>query len=184
MASPTKRFERKEIDRLIWPIVEQLDWAQITFEICGSYRRGKATSKDVDILIQGKSLTELKIPQMMEQFHRGQDVRWQGEKKMSFFFGELPIDIKAMSAESWGAGLLHHTGNDIFNMICRSRIKKQNMLLNEYGVWTREDNPAERTSLCDASTEENVLKMIFEPNDVIKYLEPRNRELEDWRNKK
>ena len=102
-------------------------------------------------------------------------MRWEGDWKTSFFVGEIPVDLKVVPECGWGAGLLHHTGTQAFNIKCRAIAKKKGYLLNEYGLWERE---REGKRVCDGSTEGLILGVLFHDMARLKYSDPRNRELE------
>lgn len=139
--------------------------------VCGSYRRQKPTCADLDILVKCESLYWFEEPPFC-------DIRWRGDKKISFIYNEVPVDIKAVPEESWGAGLLHHTGNNLFNIYLRSQAKKKGLKLNEYGLFWRENN--ERLNI---TTEYDILAHVLGRTKADKYINPANREFKDWRKK-
>lgn len=179
-AEDLPRLPRKQVELTVEPVIKSLDYSGVKYEICGSWRRKKETCKDLDILVQAESLAELNIMNLMKDFQGLGEVRWSGDLKMSFFYCEIPIDIKVVPKESWGAGLLHHTGNAQFNMVCRRKAKSQGYLLNEYGLWTREDDPEQRERICPAESEAMILLMLWPDNaaKAAKYANhPEEREL-------
>jgi len=167
-----KRFKRSTVKRKLQKVTAILRKLKVKFEVCGSYRRGKEDSKDIDILC-----TQESIGIAVNEIFRTLDItekRWEGDWKTSFYLEGLPIDIKVVPEESWGAGLLHHTGTQAFNIKCRSIAKKKGMLLNEYGLLDRDT----REPVVDGTTEEAILGMLFHPMAAAKYSDPKNRELE------
>ena len=135
-----------------------------TVEICGSYRRGAATSNDVDVLITHpdfhiQQTDELKtFTQANEKYYTIQRVK-QGlsfilkqldsllldtmsvgkYKYMGFFkLDQYPvrrIDIRFVPWECYPTGLLYFTGSMELNKKMRQTAASKKMKLNEYGLF-------------------------------------------------
>jgi len=107
--------------------IEQLEFA-------GSYRRGKETVGDLDILVVASSPDE--AMDALAAFAVGGQVLARGETKMSI---RLPrgfqVDLRVVPAESFGAALQYFTGSKEHNVILRGRAKEQGLKINEYGVF-------------------------------------------------
>ncbi|MBN2475077.1 MAG: DNA polymerase/3'-5' exonuclease PolX [Pirellulales bacterium] len=109
------------------PAIEQLQPA-------GSYRRGKDTVGDLDLLAVAKD-----AKRAMDHFaaYPGvADVLLRGETKMSIRLGTgLQVDLRVVPAESFGAALQYFTGSQAHNIVLRSLAKSRGLKVNEYGVF-------------------------------------------------
>lgn len=121
----------------------------------GSYRRGKETVGDLDLLVTGPGAPEalarfLKYPKVTE-------VLGQGENKGSVRVGAegLQVDLRALPEESFGAALQYFTGSKEHNIQLRNRAIKMGLTLNEYGLF-RADNEKRVAG----ETEEGVYKAL------------------------
>lgn len=126
--------------------------------ICGSYRRGKKTSGDIDMLIyhpDAKTKEEVLHPEeynldsYLEEFINKLknkkviiDDLTNKKYKMKYMgfmqYEDYPIrrlDIRWIPADSLPAALLYFTGPYELNKIMRNDAIKKNMLLNEYGLY-------------------------------------------------
>jgi len=167
MPKTEKRFTRAEAARKIKPIVEMLEKGGFKYEICGSWRRGKENVGDIDILVEKGSGKYLDLS--------GLNIDWAGEEKIGFEIESMHVDIKFVPKESWGAGLLHHTGPYGFNIKLRSMAKKKGWLLNEYGLFDRKTG-----KVIASRTEREVLEALMNKESAEKLLDPRNRKTPDW----
>jgi DNA polymerase (family 10) len=126
------------------PSIQQL-------ELAGSYRRGKETVGDLDLLVVSDDAAEV-----MECFGRFEDVAEtivSGGTKMSVRTAKgLQIDLRVVPAESFGAALQYFTGSKDHNVIVRGLAKQRGLKINEYGVYEIEgDN---ETYIAGASEED------------------------------
>ncbi|HZL88607.1 MAG TPA: DNA polymerase/3'-5' exonuclease PolX [Pirellulaceae bacterium] len=103
-------------------------------EFTGSYRRGKETVGDLDVLAVAESPSEL-----MDRFGQfvGQgQVLGRGETKMSIRLQSgLQIDLRVVPEESFGAALQYFTGSKEHNVTMRGLAKDKGLKVNEYGVF-------------------------------------------------
>jgi len=158
--------------------IESIDpW--IVIQICGSYRRQKLTSNDVDILIttpfileENKKQEEIIIQKIVIKLHENKflidDLTPRATNKyMGFYqYGKFPIrriDIRFIPFLSWYPASLYFTGSKEFNVMLRNHAKKLGYKLNEYGIYKGNKN-----ILVDSEKE------IFELLGM-KYLEPQER---------
>jgi hypothetical protein len=101
-------------------------------EVCGSYRRGNSTPKDLDfVVIPKKGVT---LPNILPP---NQGVNWVGDKKAQVVIDNETIDFHASSLTGLGAALMYFTGPAGYNIGMRMRAKKMGLKLNEYGVFDR-----------------------------------------------
>jgi len=109
-------------------------------EAAGSLRRGRETIGDLDILVTGAgaahALTHL------VGHPKSQEVLGQGANKASVSFGleRLQVDVRALPHESFGAAMQYFTGSKEHNVVLRTNAIKQGLTLNEYGLFTLENN--------------------------------------------
>lgn len=107
-------------------------------EFAGSFRRGKETVGDLDIVIVSVHPNE--AMDRLAAFPRLQEVIARGDTKMSIrVAGGFQVDMRVVPAESFGAALQYFTGSKEHNVEIRGRAKKLGLRINEYGVYREED---------------------------------------------
>ncbi len=120
-------------------------------EFAGSYRRGRETVGDLDVLVVSRD-----VGQVMDRFGAFPgvtDVLLRGDTKMSIRLGTgLQIDLRIVPPESFGAALQYFTGSKEHNVVLRGRAKQRGLKINEYGVY-RVDGDKE-TYVAGASEED------------------------------
>lgn len=132
-------------------LIKKLD-PKLLFYICGSYRRGKLTSGDIDILLLHQDvyiqddvsttnhLTNI-VNMLTDNNFLLDDLTETdgGTKYMGFCkYMDNPvrrIDIRMISVESFFPALVYFTGSYELNQKMRSIAKKQQLRLNEYGLY-------------------------------------------------
>ncbi|MBV8829567.1 MAG: DNA polymerase/3'-5' exonuclease PolX [Acidobacteriaceae bacterium] len=109
-------------------------------EAAGSLRRGRETIGDLDLLVTGPGAVE--TLNHIVRHPKTQEVLGQGVNKASVTFGleRLQVDVRALPHESFGAALQYFTGNKDHNVVLRTHAIKRGLTLNEYGLFTLEDN--------------------------------------------
>ena len=107
-------------------------------QMAGSYRRGRETVGDLDLLVDADEATDV-----MDHFGRLpgiQSVTGRGDTKMSVRLDSgLAIDLRVVPAASFGAALQYFTGSKAHNVILRGMAKQRGLKINEYGVFQGED---------------------------------------------
>jgi len=135
----------------------------------GSLRRGRETVGDLDLLITGPvCVDDAKRAALIEdivKFPEIDQVLAKGDNKVSFKLRNgLQVDVRALSPESYGAGLQYFTGSKNHSVALRQRALKMGLTLNEYGLCRLKDNQ------CVASkTEEDIygeLKLDWIPPEL------------------
>ncbi|MDX1948717.1 MAG: PHP domain-containing protein, partial [Pirellulaceae bacterium] len=103
-------------------------------EFTGSYRRGKETVGDLDILAVSSDVAS--AMDRLHDFPERDQVLARGDTKMSIRTQRgLQIDLRVVPAESFGAALQYFTGSKEHNVILRGMAKDQGLKINEYGVF-------------------------------------------------
>lgn len=102
--------------------------------IAGSYRRGKETVGDLDILVcsdAGKDVTARFV-----QLADVGEIRSQGPTRATVVLHRgLQVDLRVVSAQSYGAALHYFTGSRAHSIAIRRRGQQRNLKINEYGVF-------------------------------------------------
>lgn len=112
----------------------------IIFDIVGSYRRGKSSSGDIDVLIShpnGKNM----LPQIIEELKRQEYIlddfafgtqKYMGVSKVCSTFRR--IDILFITPSEYPFALLYFTGSKTFNIKMRRIALDKGYTLNEHGI--------------------------------------------------
>ena len=199
MAQKIPRDEIVKMDKYLNIIVKNIN-PDLIITCCGSYRRGRQRSGDMDCLL---THTKLKTAEDIENFQsiKGSiisvlvkvltntgfltDHLSEGPKK---YMGlcKLPnrceynihrrIDIKMFPYNSYSTGLLYFTGSKQLNKDMRNKALSMGMTLNEYGLYKLEYSKEKKKKVAGeqihTSTEEDIFKAL-----KMKYLEPTQRDL-------
>jgi DNA polymerase (family 10) len=107
-------------------------------EPVGSLRRGCDTCGDLDLLASGAPAT---LMDDFVEFRLVERVLGHGETKSSVLVqGGFQADLRLVAADSRGAALQYFTGSKAHNIALRDRAIGLGYKLNEYGVFTIEDD--------------------------------------------
>lgn len=144
-----------------------------TYQFCGSLRRKSVDSKDVDIV--GCYRTDRERDLTLDAFGQltGATLINRGENRSSIRYDyngiTMQVDLWLVPPESWGSALNYATGSTAHNIALRTKARKMNMLINEYGIWKLDEaeNPVEQLG---GSDEGDLYKLLGIP-----YVEPENR---------
>ena len=113
-------------------------------EMAGSYRRGKDTVGDLDVLVVADEPKE--VMDCFGAYPGRAQVLMRGDKKMSIRLGSgLQVDLRVVPAESFGAALQYFTGSKAHNIVLRGMAKDRGLKVNEYGVFRGEEQIAGAT---------------------------------------
>ncbi|XP_038046453.1 DNA polymerase lambda-like [Patiria miniata] len=148
-----QREEAGEIERTVREMAESIDPGMLAV-VCGSYRRGKTTCGDVDVLIThpdgrshrgalGKILDGLRAKGFItdDLVRQGDD---EEEQKKYMGVCKLPgenhkyrrLDIIVAPYSQYYCALMHFTGSGHFNRSIRLLAKKKGMSLSEHALRT------------------------------------------------
>ncbi|KAG9217804.1 hypothetical protein CCMSSC00406_0005174 [Pleurotus cornucopiae] len=182
------RDEAKALFDLIKPIALSID-PDLFVDIMGSYRRGKSTCGDIDILItrnpaDGKTHAGV-LPTLLLKLHEigiiTEDLAIpEGDDEENVYRGlcRLPepgsrrrrIDFLTVPWTSRGAALLYYTGDDIFNRAMRYKANVMGYSLNQRGLYSGVvRDPQDRRiktnkgSLIASETEQEIFKILGVP---------------------
>ncbi len=113
-------------------------------EVAGSYRRGRETIGDIDLLVDADDPHA--VMDQLGRFEELATVIGRGDTKMSIRLGRgLQIDCRVVPAKSFGAALQYFTGSKDHNVVLRGMAKDLGLRVNEYGVFRAPKNePADQ----------------------------------------
>jgi DNA polymerase/3'-5' exonuclease PolX len=161
---------------------------QYCFEICGSYRREKLTSGDMDILLTKFGTTEKssKKDNHLERFVNRLKENITGNNKKPLLVDDMTdknietkymgfskfknnpvrrIDIRYVPYSSYHSALLYFTGSGDLNKKMRQIAKTKGYKLSEYGLFQISDNKKIKTN-----SEEEIFNLL-----EMDYIEPKFR---------
>ena len=106
----------------------------------GSFRRGKETVGDLDLLVTGPAAAA--ALDRFVAFPRVQELLAHGDNKASARVGleGLQVDVRALPPESFGAAMQYFTGSKDHNVAIRTRAVRMGLKLSEYGLFRIEDD--------------------------------------------
>ncbi|MBN2105160.1 DNA polymerase/3'-5' exonuclease PolX [bacterium] len=145
-AGGEKRFLLIEAEQVVEPLIKMLREIEGVreVEVAGSYRRRKETVGDLDILV-----TRRKGTPVMERFAEYEDVKEvvaKGEAKTSVRLRSgFQVDLRVFEKSSYGAAMVYFTGSKDHNVSLRKMAKKENLKINEYGVFRGDKSMAGET---------------------------------------
>ncbi|WP_459864477.1 DNA polymerase/3'-5' exonuclease PolX [Endothiovibrio diazotrophicus] len=132
-------------------------------EAAGSFRRGRETVGDLDLLVQ--SAEGAQVADAFVAYDEVESVIAHGRRKSSVRLRNgLQVDLRVVSGERFGAALHYFTGNRGHNVALRREAQRRGLKLNEYGVFDGEERIA-------GSDENEVFAALGYP-----YIEPELRE--------
>lgn len=185
---------RKEIadtEKYLKKKAKEID-SKLEIIICGSYRRGKSTSGDIDVLMyhpDAKTSKDIRNPKLhnlkpyLEDYvddltesgflldhltDKNYKMKYMGFSKYKSY-PVRRIDIRFVPFKSLPAATLYFTGPYELNEEMRHQAKKRGMLLNEYGLYKINKN--ETRTRIDIESEKDIFEALG-----MKYLTPKERE--------
>ena len=128
-------------------------------EFAGSYRRGRETVGDLDILVDSTDAHTV-----MAHFAKYPDLEQiivQGDTKMSIRVGNsFQVDLRVVEADAFGAALQYFTGSKDHNVELRGRARQLGLKINEYGVFQVD---GEQETYIAGATEDEVYQALNLP---------------------
>ena len=112
--------------------------------VAGSFRRGKATIGDIDILVtttdpEGAADAFVSSPEVVHVHSRGDT------KTMVRLNNGMDADLRVVPERSFGAALMYFTGSKAHNVALRKIAISRGLKLNEYGLFRDDECVAART---------------------------------------
>jgi DNA polymerase/3'-5' exonuclease PolX len=176
------RSEITQTREFIYEIFENLD-PNLVFDICGSFRRKKPFSNDIDLLVTSYELIDEnseKSAKIMKKIINSLEdkkfiiERLTDENSSTKFMGFCKsnkdirkIDIRLVPMKSFFPAYLYFTGSYEFNERMRGIAKRLGYKLNEYGLYKLD---GDKENLIQIYSEKDVFDILG-----INYLEPHKR---------
>ena len=135
-AAANERIRWSDADKIATRLREHLNQCKAVhrLEFAGSYRRGKETVGDLDILVDASDAAAV-----MDHFAAFQELSstiGRGPTKMSVRLeNSFQVDLRVVPQESFGAALQYFTGSKEHNVVIRSLAKQNGMKINEWGLF-------------------------------------------------
>ncbi len=130
-----------EADRMSAYIREAGDAVE-SVTAAGSFRRGRETIGDLDLLItmrpgQDKQPDIDAVAEHILKYPRIEEPLAHGENKVSVLLETgMQVDVRLLQKNNFGAGLLYFTGSKEHNVVLRGRANDMGWTLNEYAMTT------------------------------------------------
>lgn len=106
-------------------------------ELAGSFRRGRETVGDLDLLVESSRGAE--VSGRFVTYPEVRAVLAKGPTRASVRLASgLQVDLRVLPAESYGAGLYYFTGSKAHNIAVRKMGQQRGLKINEYGVFKGE----------------------------------------------
>lgn len=138
-----ERIPRAEVTSIVEELLECIIMTGVIFTVAGSYRRGAASSGDIDILITSKPPIADYL-QVVMKCVRGMpkyvDTVSNGPQRVTFLYhGQKcrQVDLLYIPYGSYFAALCYFTGSGAFNINMRGIAKSKGFLLNQNGLYRR-----------------------------------------------
>jgi len=113
----------------------------VHIEPTGSYRRGRETVGDLDILVATGDSGP--VMDLFVGYESAEEVIAHGGTKSSIRLKNgIQVDLRALPPGSFGAGLQYFTGSQAHNVKLRALARKDGLKVNEYGVFRGDEKLA------------------------------------------
>ena len=186
------RAEIEKIEKVFKHICSAID-KDFIVEICGSYRRGRSNSGDVDTLIaHPKLLTPEQIKKskpltkivktlsmcnfLVDHLTNDGDTKYMGMGQLKGFPHARRVDIRFVPYYCFAPALLYFTGSMTFNTKMRNHALSKGYSLSEYGLrkmeFDKKQNKEIKGPIEIVTTEEDVFKFLDYP-----YSSPEERDI-------
>ncbi len=140
------RFLRTEAVTLLRPLLALLesDARVERIAVAGSLRRGRETVGDIDLLAIVAEEDRAGVMESFTGFEGVSRVEMAGETRGSVVLRSgLPVDLRLLGRESYGAALHYFTGSKEHNVEIRRRARARGLKVSEYGVFRVESGDGE-----------------------------------------
>tara|TARA_B110000967_G_C18636699_1_gene436399 strand:- start:257 stop:781 length:525 start_codon:yes stop_codon:yes gene_type:complete len=149
--------------------------------ICGSYRRMKPTSGDIDVLLYSdiNEINDSLLPTFLKILKSKKFItdsltsfdnptKYMGFCKLKQY--NRRIDIRLIPKINLGSAMLYFTGSGDFNKSMRTFALKKGFTINEYGIYRLKKDRSKGFRIKTQTEQDifNVLKLVYvEPKDRI-----------------
>jgi DNA polymerase/3'-5' exonuclease PolX len=187
------RSEMKKIETKLKKHIKKID-EDLVVTICGSYRRGRQTSGDIDILITHPDLeTQEDIDEdgedylidiikkltksglLVDHLTTLGTTKYMGVSRLSKKHKGRRIDIRFVARNDYAPALLYFTGSKTFNQKMRAEALKKGYTINEYGIYKLKKKNGnfihKKGEKVDVKSEKDIFDLVG-----MEYLEPEERE--------
>lgn len=181
----------KNAENLILNKIKSFD-NKLVAVICGSYRRKKTFSSDMDILLTHPNITDTNNKQgifldnvvdiltnffIIDKLTESSKRHFQGFASFKNIINDYPnfnvkksvirLDIIIVPYSSYFTALMHFTGSAVFNQKMRLHAKSLNMKLSEYGLFKHVNKKDIRLEI---NSENDIFNAL-----LLKYIPPEKR---------
>ncbi len=139
-----KGMERKPLGRVL-PIAEEIvgflkkNAPVSRIDIAGSLRRWKDTIKDIDILATSPDPNVMMT--VFTEMPNVKEVLSKGVTRSSIIIRDgIQVDLRIVDNKSYGSALAYFTGSKNHNIRLREMAVKKGLKINEYGIFTQDDD--------------------------------------------
>jgi DNA polymerase (family X) len=133
------RFLRSRVDKyvdLFGRHLDDIDGIE-KWEVAGSYRRGKETVGDLDILVQCRDRDT--VSEKISDFKAIEKIKKRGSEKMSVVVENgLQIDIVFCDNNAFGSALMYLTGSKQHSVNLRKKAAEKQWKLSEKGLFNKQ----------------------------------------------
>ena len=126
-----KRVKREKIEKLV-KVLLGLGFSNVAIEheICGSYRRGKKDSGDIDIVFIPKSIDDYN-----NWFDSLKVKKRKGKLADNILIEDVQIDLFMATENSYAAMVMTWTGSRGFNIVMRGKLNRQGYVYTRHGIY-------------------------------------------------
>lgn len=164
-------LQKKIPQKIIKKIQLYLNKFDFEFTICGSYRRNKSESGDIDILIKQNNNDLKKIINTLSKDNflvahltYNSKTKYMGICIIPEFKQYMRIDIRLVTPQQYPYAILYFTGSKNTNTYMRNKAIKLGFKLNEYGLFDKYNN------IIELKTEKDIFQYLN-----INYINPQDR---------
>jgi DNA polymerase beta len=181
-AEPIPREEVKKIRDLLIKELAKVN-KKCEGQVCGSFRRGRHFSNDVDFLFVHPDVEKTEdsdlLQKFIEQLHKkgyivdsltdgNPTTKFMGFFRMNGKSKVRRIDIRFLPYRSLPAATLYFTGPGDFNQKMRQNAKRKGYILNEYGLYRKKGTELRRVV---TNSEKDIFRILD-----MEWLTPKERD--------
>lgn len=180
----SQRIPRQEIQKfevIFSEVFKKYAPAMSKFEIVGSYRRGKSSSGDIDIIITNTDNNQNTLDKILEGLEHDKSISIKflsrgKTKSMAIVKIEKDgihrrVDFLYTSPQEYPFALLYFTGSKVFNTVVRQKANDLGYTLNEHEISYKQQGVKGKKLEKIFNSEKEILNYLG-----IEYIEPTERE--------